>query len=139
MAKTDFKSIDEYLKTQPKASQAVLKQVRGIIRKAVPKAEEVISYQIPAFKLQGAAVIYFAAWKEHFSLYPATGKVQTVFKKELAPYELSKGTIRFPLEKKVPAGLIARIVKLRAKETLEQLEDRKAAKKKRPTTSSSRR
>ncbi len=129
MAKTDFKSIDAYVKTQPKASQAVLKQVRDVIRKAVPKADEVISYQIPAFKLQGTAVIYFAAWKEHFSLYPATDRVQTTFKQELAPYALSKGTIRFPLEQKVPTGLIARIAKLRAKETLELLEGRKAAKK----------
>ena len=129
MAKTDFKSIDAYVKTQTKASQAVLKQVRDVIRKAVPKADEVISYQIPAFKLQGTAVIYFAAWKEHFSLYPATDRVQTTFKQELAPYALSKGTIRFPLEQKVPTGLIARIAKLRAKETLELLEGRKAAKK----------
>ncbi|MBX7112877.1 MAG: DUF1801 domain-containing protein [Myxococcaceae bacterium] len=130
MAKTDFKSIDAYLKTQPKASQAILKQVRGLIRKAVPKADEVISYQIPAFKLNGRAMIYFAGWKEHYSLYPATEKVQTTFKKELAPYEVSKGTIRFPLTERVPARLITRIAQLRAQETLERLADKKAAAKK---------
>ena len=72
MAKTDFKSVDEYIASQPEAVQGVLERVRSTIRKAVPGAEEVISYQIPAYKLHGRAVLYFAGWKQHYSLYPAT-------------------------------------------------------------------
>jgi uncharacterized protein YdhG (YjbR/CyaY superfamily) len=117
MANTDFKSVSEYLDTKPKDTQKVLKQVRSIIRKALPKADEVISYQIPAYKLNGTAVIHFAGWKAHYALYPATEKVVQAFAKELVPYELSKGTIRFPLTDPVPVKLIERIVKLRAQET----------------------
>jgi uncharacterized protein YdhG (YjbR/CyaY superfamily) len=90
--------------------------VRGIIRKAVPKAAEGISYQIPTFKLEGKPVVYFAGWKKHFSLYPATGRLVQAFKKELAGYEMSKGTIRFPLDERVPVRLIERLVKFRTKE-----------------------
>jgi uncharacterized protein YdhG (YjbR/CyaY superfamily) len=71
MAKTDFKSIDEYIATFPPDVQATLQRVRTTIRKAVPKAEEAISYQIPTFKLHGSYVVYFAGWKQHYSLYPA--------------------------------------------------------------------
>ena len=76
MAKTSFKSVDDYIASQPEAVQAVLQRVRSIIRKAVPGAEEVISYQIPTYKLHGRAVLYFAGWKQHYSLYPATGRVR---------------------------------------------------------------
>jgi uncharacterized protein YdhG (YjbR/CyaY superfamily) len=94
----------------------VLKRVRSTIRKAVPGAEESISYNIPAYKLQGQRVLYFAGWKQHYSLYPATGRVVAAFRKELAPYEISKGTIRFPFSEPVPLKLIERIAKFRAKE-----------------------
>jgi uncharacterized protein YdhG (YjbR/CyaY superfamily) len=72
MAKTDFKSVDEYIASQPEAAQGVLELVRSSIRKAVPNAEESISYKIPTYKLRGDPVIYFAGWKQHYSLYPAT-------------------------------------------------------------------
>ena len=71
MAKTNFRSVDDYIASQPEATQTVLKRVRSIIRKALPAAEEVISYQIPAYKSRGQAVVYFAGWKQHYSLYPA--------------------------------------------------------------------
>jgi uncharacterized protein YdhG (YjbR/CyaY superfamily) len=116
MAKTDFKSVDEYIATHPKAVQAVLQRVRSTIRKAVPGADEVISYQIPAYKLHGERVIWFAGWKQHYSLYPAGDHLVRAFKDELAPYEVVKGTIRFPLSKAVPVKLIERIAKFRAKE-----------------------
>ena len=119
MAKTDFKSVDEYIATFPEDVQAVLQRVRRTIRKAVPGADEVISYQIPAYKLRGVRVIFFAGWKEHFSLYPATGLLVKAFKEEIAPYKVSKGTIRFPLAKPAPVKLIERIVKFRAKEATE--------------------
>jgi uncharacterized protein YdhG (YjbR/CyaY superfamily) len=117
MANTDFKSVDEYIASQPQDVQRLLQNVRGIIRKAVPGADEVISYQIPAYKLNGHAVLYFAGWKKHYSLYPANGRLVAAFKKELAPYEVNnKGTIRFPLSAPVPAKLIAGIAKFRANE-----------------------
>ena len=131
MAKTDFKSVDEYIASQPSAVQGVLKRVRSAIRKAVPGAEEVISYQIPAYKLRGGYVLYFAGWKEHYSLYPAGDRLVAAFKKELAPYKLSKGTIRFPLSQPVPAKLIERIAKFRAKEAGERAKAKTAEPKKR--------
>jgi len=120
MAKTDFKSVDQYIASQPKAVQGVLERVRSTIRKAVPEADEVISYKMPAYKLHGAPLLFFAGWKQHYSLYPATKLVVAAFKNELAPYELSKGTIRFPLAEPVPVRLIGRIAKFRAKEVAER-------------------
>src|SRR5258705_3797548 len=116
MAKTDFKSVDKYIASQPEAGQVALKRVRSTIRKALPGAEEVISYQIPTYKLNGRPVLYFAAWKEHYSLYPSTAQVVATFKDDLAPYEVSKGTIRFPLSRPVPAKSIEGIAKVRANE-----------------------
>ena len=126
MAKTGFKSVDEYIASQPEAVQGVLKRVRSIIRKAVPGVEEMISYKIPAYKLHGGPVLYFAGWRQHYSLYPATDRVVAAFKNDLAPYEVSKGTIRFPLSGPVPVKLIERIAKFRAKEVVER-EKAKAA------------
>ena len=131
MAKTDFKSVDEYIATQPEDVQAILQRVRSAIRKAVPGAEEVISYQIPAYKLHGGPVLYFAGWKKHYSLYPATRRVIAEFKDDLAPYEVNKATIRFPLSQPVPVKLIERIAKFRAKEVAEREKPKAAAPKKR--------
>jgi len=101
------------------------------MRKAVPGAEEVISYQIPAYKLHGRAVVYFAGWKDHYSLYPSSGHLVAALKNELAPYEVSKGTIRFPLSEPVPVKLIERIAKFRAKEVAEREEAKAAVRRKR--------
>jgi uncharacterized protein YdhG (YjbR/CyaY superfamily) len=131
MAKTDFKSVDEYIASQPEAVQRILARVRSTIRKAVPGAEEVISYKIPAYKLHSGPVVYFAGWKQHYSLYPATAHVIAAFKDELAPYEIRKGTIRFPLSEPVPAKLIGRIAKFRAKEVAERAKAKAATLKKR--------
>jgi uncharacterized protein YdhG (YjbR/CyaY superfamily) len=103
----------------------MLKRVRAIIRKAMPEAEEVISYQIPAYKLGGRAVLYFAAWKEHYSIYPSTARLVAAFKDDLADYERSKGTIRFPLSEPVPVKLIERIAKFRAKEAASMIRRKK--------------
>ena len=116
MTKTDFHLVDEYMAAQTEASRAVLERVRGAIRKAVPHAVETVSYRIPTYKLDGRAVIYFAAWKRHYSIYPATRLVLDTLAGELAPYDVSKGTIRFPLSGRVPVALIGRIAKLRAGE-----------------------
>jgi uncharacterized protein YdhG (YjbR/CyaY superfamily) len=117
MAKTDFKSVDEYIAAQPDSAQDVLEHLRRTIRKALPGAEEVISYQIPAYKLYGKLVLYFAGWKRHYSLYPATDQVIAAFKEDLAPY-INKRTIRFPLWQPVPVELIERIAKFRANEAV---------------------
>ena len=129
MAKTDYKSVDEYISAQPASARDTLQRVRGAIRKALPDADEVISYQIAAYKVGGAVAIYFAGWKEHYSLYPATGRLVEAFEDDLAGYEISKGTIRFPLDDRVPVKLIARIAKFRAEETLERQRTKKAGAK----------
>ena len=115
--KTHFTSVDDYIDAQPNHVRGVLNRLRSIIRKALPKAEELISYQIPAYKLHGERVLFFAGWKEHYSLYPAGDGLVAAFKGELAPYKISKGTIRFPLSEPIPVKLIGRIAKFRAKET----------------------
>jgi len=119
MATTAFKTVDEYLAAQPEPARRILGQVRGAIRAALPGAEEMISYQMPAYKLGGTAVLYFAGWKKHFSLYPASEGLVRALKEELAPYVVEKGTIRFPLAEPVPVELIERIARVRAKEITE--------------------
>ena len=131
MAKTDFKSVDEYIATHTEDVQSILQRVRSTIRKAVPGAEEVISYQIPTYKRDGGYVVYFAGWKQHYSLYPASDYLVAAFKDDLAPYEVSKGTIRFPLRKPVPVKLIERIAKFLAKEAAERARAKRAGPKKR--------
>src|ERR1700730_6368125 len=112
----DFKSVDEYIAAQPEGAQSVLKRVRSAIRKSLPGAEETISYKMPTYKLRGEPVLYFAGWKQHYSLYPASDHLIAAFKADLAPYQIDKATIRFPLSVPVPVKLIARIAKFRAKE-----------------------
>ena len=118
MAKTDYRSVDEYIAAQPAPSRPILERVRSAIRKAVPDADELISYQIPAYKLHGQRVLYFAGWKDHYSLYPATPATLAAFREELTPYEVEKATIRFPLARPVPTRLIGQIAKFRAKEAV---------------------
>ncbi len=120
MAKAGFQSVDEYIAAQPQAARNKLERVRGAIRKAVPQAQEVISYQMPTYRLDGARLLYFAAWKQHYSIYAATGTVVAAFEAELASYEIDKGTIRFPLSAPVPVKLIGRIAKFRAVEVAQR-------------------
>jgi len=82
----------------------------------MPNADEVISYKIPAYKLQGKAILYFAGWKRHYSLYPASKRLIAEFKEHLAPFELNKSTLRFAFTQPVPVKLIARIAKFRVQE-----------------------
>jgi len=135
MATTSSPSVDQYLAAQPSTSQAVLARVRAALRKALPDADEIISYQIPAYRFPGGIVLFFAGWKQHFSIYPVTPGVLAAFGEEIAPYVASKGTLRFPLSERVPMRLITRIAKLRAKEVLERVQvraKRKASKKSKP-------
>lgn len=131
---TRFASVDGYLAAQPPEARAVLERVRAALRRALPHAEEVISYQIPAYRAEGGVVIFFAGWARHFSLYPATEGVVSALAAELEPYEVNhKGTVRFPLDRPVPEELIVRIASLR------ELELRDAAREKGPTKAATRR
>lgn len=117
MAKTDFKSIDEYISTFDAAAQAALGKIRQAIRKAAPDAEEVISYQIPAYKSGKTFVIYFSGFTEHYSLaFPPPFTVFTAFAKELAPYKQSKSVVQLPKSSPLPLDLISRMVKFRLEE-----------------------
>jgi len=117
--KREIESVDEYIAAQPEAAQRALELVRTAIRKAVPKAEESITYKMPTYKMHGERLIYFAGWKQHYSLYPATKRLIATLKNDLKPYEVVKSTVRFSLAEPVPAKLIERIAKFRAKEVSE--------------------
>ena len=127
---TVVKDIDAYIKMQPENVQGVLERFRQAILKAAPEAEEVISYQMPAFKYNGM-LVYFAAWKNHIGFYPVSSAISK-FKKELSSYEGAKGTVKFPLDKPMPYALISRIVKFRVKENLQKAKS-KALKSKNKT------
>jgi uncharacterized protein YdhG (YjbR/CyaY superfamily) len=114
MARAKFETIDQYIASFPKDTQAILTTVRETIRKAVPDANEGISYQIPTFKLNGKHVLYFAAFKAHYSVFGASQAVRTRFRKELAGFEQAKGTIQFPFDKPVPVKLIRDLAKAQA-------------------------
>jgi uncharacterized protein YdhG (YjbR/CyaY superfamily) len=109
-------SVDAYVARFPKDVQALLKKLRETIRKAAPQAEEKISYGIPTFALQGN-LVHFAGYKGHIGFYPGAVGI-AAFRKELAPWKLSKGTVQFPLDEPLPLPLITRIVKHRVKQNL---------------------
>lgn len=122
-----FATVDEYIASFPEDVQAVLEKVRETIRKAAPEAEERIGYQMPAYRLHGA-LVYFAAWKDHWALYPANGSLVEAFAEELKPYEVAKGTIKFPYGRPVPVRLVRAIVKHRVAENIEAAAAKTAAK-----------
>jgi uncharacterized protein YdhG (YjbR/CyaY superfamily) len=132
MAKTDFQSVNEYVAALPPHVRTALERVRATIRKAVPAAEETISYQIAAFKMGDRVALYLAGWKEHVSLYPVGAELLAAFGDEIAPYVAGKGTLRFPLSERLPLGLIARIAKFRAAEAAAKPPAKKAVKKSAP-------
>lgn len=118
MATISYSSVEDYIAAQPDAARPVLETVRATIRSALPEAEEVISYQIPAYKVGGRVALFFAGWKKHYSLYPASDGLLEAFAAELAPYTVKNATIRFALSAPVPAELIGRIALFRAGEAV---------------------
>ncbi len=116
------KDVDEYISWFPAETQKLLKQIRAIIRKAAPKAEEVISYNMPAYKLNGM-LAFFAAYPRHIGFYPIPSGL-AAFRKELSVYKQGKGSVQFPLDKPLPVGLITRIVKFRVKENLQKAKNK---------------
>lgn len=117
-------TIDDYIAGFPPKVQKILKQIRMTIKRAAPNAEESISYRIPTFKLNGP-LIYFAAFKAHIGLYPMNSAIKQKFKKELAGYEQSKGTVRLPLDRPIPYALIGRIVQFRGMENRTRTKQKK--------------
>ena len=115
--KQEFKTVDEYIATFPKNVQIILQELTQVIQEAAPDAKQAISYQMPAFKLNGN-LVYFAAWQNHIGFYGGTPAVVDEFKEELSNYEVSKGTIKFPLDKPIPHDLVRKIVKYRVKQSL---------------------
>lgn len=123
----DFKTVEDYIASQPENIQPKLQQLRQLIRKAAPKAEENISYGMPAYKLHGP-LVYFGGAKTHVGFYPTPDGIEA-FKKEVSIYEPSKGTIRFPLDKPLPTKLITDIVKFKVKQAEEKAATKAKTKK----------
>lgn len=112
-------TVEEYISNLPVKIQVVLKKLRKIIKESSPEIQEIISYNMPAYKLNGRILLYFAVHKEHIGLY-AMPSANIKFKRELTNYETSKGGIRFPFDKQIPYDLIEKIVKFRIKENLKK-------------------
>ena len=121
-------TIDEYIAGFSPEIQEKLETIRATIRKAAPKAEEAISYMMPTFKLHGN-LVHFAAFKNHIGFYPGASGI-AAFQEELAGYETSKGTVQFPLDKRVPLSLITKIVKFRVQQNLDKAAAKAASKTK---------
>ncbi len=110
------KTIDQYIKNFPKEHQVILQKLRQVIKGAIPKPSERISYGIPTFDYNGKYLVYFAAFKNHIGVYPAiTDAVNKV--KGLSAYKVSKGTLKFPLTKSIPFDKIRKFVEFRVKES----------------------
>lgn len=120
-----YTTVAEYLQDIPAQTIERIDELQAAIKAAVPKAEEVISYNMPAYKLHGKVLVYFAAYAKHVGFYPTASPME-VFAEELSKYKTSKGAVQFPLDKKIPAALVKKIVKYR----IQQEAERVAAKKK---------
>jgi len=114
MKKTIFSTVDEYIASFPPAVRKLLSAMRKTIKAAAPKAEELISYQMPAYKCKGV-LVYFAAFEKHIGFY-ATPTGHAAFKKELSAYKTGKGSVQFPITEPMPLDLVKRIVQFRVKE-----------------------
>lgn len=122
-------SVDDYLATLPDGVRPRMVRIRAQIRKAVPGASEGISYAIPAYKLEGKPLLYFAAFKAHIGLYPVDDATKRAFADELAGFAQAKGTVRFPHDRPLPYALIRKVAKHRAGAILAATSKPKAATK----------
>jgi uncharacterized protein YdhG (YjbR/CyaY superfamily) len=110
------KDIDSYIASYPRKTQVLLKKMRAVICKAAPQATEAISYGVPTYKLNGN-LVHFGGFKSHIGFFPTPSGIKH-FQKELSAYKTSKGAVQFPIEKPIPVGLVAKIVKFRVKDNL---------------------
>ena len=124
--KKNPQNIDEYIANFPQEIQEILQELRATIHGAAPEAEEVISYQMPTFRLKGN-LVHFAAYKNHIGFYPTPSGIEN-FKEELSAYEGAKGSVKFPINQPLPLDTITKIVKFRAKENLEKAASKKKKK-----------
>ena len=113
------KDIDTYISLQPEQARVALEKLRHTIQSVAPGAEETISYGMPAFRFHGM-LVYFAAFNNHYSLFPANAGLIEEFKDELKKYTTSKGTIQFPFDKPLPVTLVKKIVKIRVQQNLDK-------------------
>jgi uncharacterized protein YdhG (YjbR/CyaY superfamily) len=116
--KGQFKTVDEYIALHPPSIKTGLDLLRKTIKTAAPGAEELISYQMPAYRLKGM-LAFFSATKKHFGFYPTASPI-IAFREKLKSYETSKGAVRFPLDKPIPVKLITAMVKWKVRENLEK-------------------
>ena len=128
METTKANNIDEYIAGFPTNVQDILEGLRATIKKAANEAEETINYAVPTFTLKGN-LVHFAAYKNHIGFYPAPSGIDA-FKRELSIYKGAKGSVQFPIDKKLPLTLITQIVKFRVKENLEKAAKKSSQKKK---------
>jgi uncharacterized protein YdhG (YjbR/CyaY superfamily) len=117
----NYKDIDSYIASFPKKVQMTLKKLRSTIKKVIPVSEETISYGIPSFSVNDSYVAHFGGFEKHVSLFPGGAAPIEAFKKELVSYKTGRGTIQFPLDTKIPYGLISRIVKYSLKHSLDKV------------------
>ena len=115
-----FNNTDEYIADSPLETQKLLKKLRATIKKVAPQAEEVISYNMPAYKYKGM-LVYFAAFKNHIGFYPMASAI-IKFKKEISEYKNAKGSVQFPINKPIPFDLVSEIIKFRLVENIQKAE-----------------
>ncbi|MEQ8687171.1 MAG: DUF1801 domain-containing protein [Imperialibacter sp.] len=118
-----FKTIEEYFAAFPERTQQLMQGLRATIKKAAPQAVEKISYNMPAFMLEGM-LVYYAAYDKHIGFYPTPSGI-AAFKKELGGYKGAKGSVQLPIDKPLPLGLIAQIVRFRVEENLDKAREKK--------------
>jgi uncharacterized protein YdhG (YjbR/CyaY superfamily) len=111
-----YESVDAYMAQLPEDRRAVMEELRSTIRAAVPEATEGISYNMPAFRLDGRFLVSYEAYKHHYSLFPWTDAMVAELGHELEPYAVGKGTLRFPADRPVPLDLVRRVVEVRRRE-----------------------
>lgn len=114
-ASKKFTSFDDYLSSLPAGSKSIARELRSIIKKLVPAAEEGISYNMPGYKLNGKGLIWFAAWKQHIAIYPLTTAMEASIK-GLSELKGAKHTLQLPMDQPLPTSLITKMIKFRLKE-----------------------